>query len=106
MPDPEIKQYVGRPFNRDVMHSISRDRAAVVAHEALASINALRPEEQATAAALLFAVMASRFKLDPQDLHTFGLKLLEPQPFFRKGNALMEALVAYADMQNTGVVTL
>lgn len=102
----EVTQTIGRPFNRDVMYSLSRDRAAVVAHEALASINNLRPEEQATAAALLFAVMASRFRLDPEDLHSFGLKLLEPQPFHRKGNALMEALVAYADMQKTGVVTL
>lgn len=106
MPDPIVSQHVGRPFNRDLLYLIGRDRAAVVAHEALASINALRPEEQATAAALLFAVMTSRFKLDPQDLHALGHKLLEPQPFHRKGNALMEALVAYADMQNTGRVTL
>ncbi len=95
-------QYIGPPFSRDAMHLISRDRAAVVAHENLAAINNLRPEEQAVAAALLFAVLVKRFRLDPEEHYHLGLKLLEPQAFHRKGNAQMAALEAYADLQNTG----
>lgn len=104
---PARYQTVGAPFNRDTMYMMSRDRAAVVTHEALASINALRPEEQATAAALLFAVLVSRFKLDPQEHHQFGRRLLlDPDPFNKKGNALMEALEAYAELQNTGRIAI
>lgn len=99
-------QTTGRPFSRDHMHLITRDRAAVVTHEALAEINALRPEEQAVAAALLFAVLTTRFGLDPEEHFHLGLKLLEPQPFHKKGNSQMEALEAYADLQKTGRIAI
>lgn len=99
-------QTIGPPFNRDIMHLLSRDRAAVVAHEMLASVNALRPEEQAIAAALLFATLTTRFGLDPEEHFHLGRKLLQPQAFHRKGNAQMEALEAYADLQNTGRIEI
>lgn len=100
-------QTTGRPFNRDIMNMVPRDRAAVIAHEALAAINALRPEEQATAVAVLFAGMAQRFGLKPEEFYHLGRKLLtNPQSFHRKGNSQMEALEAYFDLQNTGRIEI
>lgn len=104
---PRRYHTTGRPFNRDLMHMVSRDRAAVVAHEALASINALRPEEQAAAVAVLFYGMTKRFGLTPEEHYHLGRKLLtDPQTFHKKGNSQMEALEAYFDLQNSGRIEI
>lgn len=100
-------QTIGRPFNRDVMHMLPRDRVAVVAHEALASINALRPEEQAAAVAVLFFGLTKRLGLSPEEHYHLGRKLLtNPETFHRKGNSQMEALEAYIDLQYTGRIEI
>lgn len=103
---PRRYQTTGRPFNRDRMHSVPRDRVAVVAHEMLAAVNALSPEEQAAAAGLLFATMCERFGLNPEEHHHLGRRLMTPQAFHRKGNSQIEALEAYIDLLNTGRIEI
>lgn len=91
-----------QPFDQDKMMMLSRDRAATVAHEALDSIAALAPHEQMAAVAILFKVFTSRFRLDPESVFHYGNKLLRRTPFMRKGNAQMEALEAFAGLQDKG----
>lgn len=100
-------QVTGRAFSRDLMHSIPRDRVAVVAHEMLASVNNLRPEEQAAAIAVLFFGMTKRFGLTPEEHYHMGRRILtQPQTFHRKGNSQMEALEAYFDLLNAGRIEI
>ena len=106
-----MNQYTHRtdvqPLNKDKLYMLPRDRAAVVAHETLDPINSRPAHEQLAGVALLFAVLCSRFNVDPEDMHTFAKRLLdEDQQFHRKGNAQMDALIAYANLQKTGQVHL
>lgn len=90
------------PFNRDKLNMISRGRAAEVTHSALFPINDLPAHEQITAVAVLFAVLTSRFGLDPHETFKLGHKLLRPEPFHRTANVQMEALEDFANLQRTG----
>lgn len=97
-----------QPFNRDALFMLPRDRAAQVAHTVLEPINNLPGHEQAAAFAVLFAALCSRFNLEPEELHALGRKMLRDpagdsgQRFHRKGNSMMDALVAYANLQKKG----
>lgn len=94
-----------QPFDRDRLLMLPRDRAASVAHQALDSIQTLPSHEQAAAVAVLFNVFTTRFGLDPEETFHLGRKFLEDQRFHRKGNAQIDALIAFAGMSKHGALT-
>lgn len=94
-----------QPFDRDRLHMLPRDRAAVVAHTLLDPIQTLPPHEQLAAVAILFAAITKRFGYHPADAHSYGTKQLSRERFHHKGNAQMDALEAFADMSKNGALT-
>jgi hypothetical protein len=90
------------PFNRDKLMLLTRDTTAVDVHIILDPINQLPPERQLAASAMLFYVLCKRFNQDAADMHSLAFKMLRPERFHKKGNAQVEALIAYADLHNTG----
>lgn len=101
---------MAKPFDRDKLNMLSRDRAAVVAHQALDPIQSLQPHEQLAAIAVLFATFTTRFGFEPADAHYFGLKLLKGsrgqgyEQFHHKGNSQIEALEAFAGLSKQGAL--
>lgn len=83
----------------DQLHSISRDRAATVANEALHPIQDHRNHEQIVGVATLFAALCHRLMLDPQRMWEIGSRVLRPEPFHDKGNVQIEVLRDFAGIK-------
>ena len=87
-------------LDRDVLFMVPRDDAAVVAHELLHGANHQKAELLTAGVAVLFATMAERTGMDPQELFIFGRRILhEPTPHHVKGNVQMEALRDFAGLR-------
>lgn len=65
-----------RPLDRDKLFMVPQLTAAAAAHEALFPLQALPPEDALAGIAVLFVAFTARCGVDPQDLHTFGARLL------------------------------
>lgn len=86
-------------IDRDKINMVSRDKALDTAHRLLAGANDQRGEHLAAGIAILFAVMAERTAIDPQDLYLYGRRILAPDPFHHKGNSQAEALRDFAGLR-------
>lgn len=93
-----------KPFDRDRLLMLPRDRAAVVAHQALDPIQTLQSHEQLAAIAVLFATFTKRYGYDPEDAYQYGIKLLSRERFHHKGNSQMEALEEFAGLSKQGAL--
>lgn len=81
------------------LHMVSRDTVANAAHALLHGGSHEKGEVVVAAAAVLFAVMAERAAMDPQDLYRLGHRILTaPSDFHIKPNVQMEALRDYAGL--------
>lgn len=65
-----------RPLNKDALAMVPRRRAADAAHEALFPVQSKPPEIMVAGVAVLFAAVAQRCGLDPEELHRLGRKIL------------------------------
>ncbi|WP_266031188.1 hypothetical protein [Brucella intermedia] len=82
------------------LHMVSRDRAASVAHSLLNGANHERPELITAGTAILFAVMAERTGMEPEELFRLGNRILrEPSPHHTKSNVQLEALRDFAGLR-------
>lgn len=81
---------------------IPREGAAQAAHLALDGIQRLRPHEMVAGVSLLFAAVCRRSNLSAADMHTLGLKLLEPQAFHHKTDASLQSLQDFAGLRIAG----
>lgn len=82
------------------LHMVSRDRVASLAHALLDGGNHAPGPELAAGVAVLFAVMAERTGLDPEDFYHLGRKILTaPSPHHFKPNVQMEALRDFAGLR-------
>ncbi|NKW09116.1 hypothetical protein HGG76_02405 [Ochrobactrum tritici] len=82
------------------LHMVSRDRVANVAHALLNGANHERAPEILAGVAVLFAVMAERSAVDPEELYHLGRRILfAPAPHHHKPNVQMEALRDFAGLR-------
>lgn len=82
------------------LQMVSRDRVAPVAHALLHGANHERPAELAAGVAVLFAAMAERVGMDPQDLFLLGRRILfAADRHHDKPNIQLEALRDFAGLR-------
>lgn len=87
-------------INRDALFMVPRGEVASVAHEALFPINHLKGEKLAAGVALLFAAVASRIGMDPEELYRLGRRILtEPYPHHRHSTSQLDALQDFAGLR-------
>jgi hypothetical protein len=91
-----------RPLNRDKLHMLSRDHVAPIAFEALHPIQDYTQEEMVAGVALLFATICERVRLDPEELHRIGARMLKDQPAHLKTNAAVQSLRDFAGIKIAG----
>ncbi len=91
-----------KPFSRDRLKLVSRDRCAKTAMAVLHKIQQDPTEEQVAAVAMLFAVWCIRLGQDPHDLYLQGVKMVKPEQFHRKGNIQLETLRDFAGIRLAG----
>lgn len=91
-------------FDRDRLHLVSRDAAAVAAFAMLDKVQNEAPELAYASIAVLFAAMSERLGVDPQDGHTLGRRMLKPDPFHHKANCQMDAMDDLAKQEWQGKV--
>ena len=96
----------GRPLNKDALSMVPRRRAADAAHEALFPVQSKPPEVMVAGVALLFATLAARCGLDPEELHALGRKLLrDPEEQLggdRGTNSSLQSLRDFAGIRIMG----
>lgn len=95
-----------RPFSRDRLKLVPRDRAAEGAFACLDKLQQAIPEVQVAAAAMLFAAWVKRLRLDPEDLYSQGVKMLKSQPGHSKANIHVEVLRDFAGIRIAGDPTV
>lgn len=83
-------------IDKDRLYSLPRDKAAEVAHGALFPIQERPNFEQIAGLAVLFAAFCNRLQLDPQEMHSIGMRMLRDEPFHHKGNAQIDSLRDFA----------
>lgn len=82
------------------LHMVSRDRVANVVHALLHGANHERPAELTAGAAVLFAAMAERNAIDPEELFRLGRRILfAHDPHHDKPNIQLEALRDFAGLR-------
>ncbi len=83
----------------DQLYSVARDKAAVVANEALFPIQDEHLPQQIVGVATLFAAFCNRVGLDPQQVHGIGMRVLRHEDFHHKGNVQIETLRDFAGIK-------
>lgn len=91
-----------RVFDRDKLLMYPRDQAAHDAHAALVPLNRLEGEALVAAMAILFAAVCTRTGIDPQEVHTLGLRMLRDQALHSKANNQLQSLRDFAGIQVKG----
>lgn len=94
-----------RPLDKDALSMLPRKRAVTTAHEALFPIQNKMPEEMLGGVALLFATLCTRCRVDPEDMHRMGMKLLRDPTVEggdRGSNGLLESLKDFAGVRIMG----
>lgn len=88
-----------RPFSKDRLMLVPRDEAMKCGFALLDKVQAEAPEIAMAGVVALFAVWCKRLKLDPHEMYSLGVKLVEPQPFHQKGNIHGEVMRDFAGMR-------
>jgi hypothetical protein len=73
-----------------------------MAHTALYTMQDERPEEIVVGAAMLFAALAQRTGLDPEEMYRQGIRMLRPEPGDQRTNEQLEALRDFAGLRIMG----
>lgn len=82
------------------LQMVSRDRVAAVVHGLLHGANHERPPELTAGVAVLFAAMAERVGMDPEELYRLGRRILHAHdPHHDKPNIQLEALRDFAGLR-------
>jgi len=89
-------------IDRQQLGMVSRDKAVTLAHALLAGANKERGEDIAAGVAILFAVLAERTNMDPQELYSLGRRLLTTHDQHHvKSNRALDALLDFAGLRVT-----
>jgi hypothetical protein len=91
-----------KPFSKDKLMLVSRDKAASQAFAILDRLQFETPEVMMAATSLLFATWCQRLGMHPFEMHQLGLKMLKPEAFHLKGNAHLETLRDFAGIRMLG----
>lgn len=91
-----------RPLSKDRLYMIPREAAVESAHLALDTLQRLSPEEMVAGMATLFYSVCNRCRLDPQDMHTLGKRLVTHQEHHDKGNMALQSLRDFAGLRIAG----
>lgn len=82
------------------LRMVSRDRVASVVHALLHGANHERPPELTAGVAVLFAAVAERSAMDPEELYRLGRRILHAHdPHHDKPNIQLEALRDFAGLR-------
>lgn len=94
------------PLNRDRLHMVPRSLAVAAAHEALFPIQDKRPDVMVAGVAVLFAALAARCGVDPQELYVIGRRILrDPDEQLggdKHNNASLQSLRDFAGIRIMG----
>lgn len=82
--------------NQDVLSMASRNQLSEITFKLLDRVQNEQPELQVFSAAILFAAICQRLRINPGEMHDKALKVLNPEPFDRSGNERFRALLEYA----------
>ncbi|MFT3671326.1 hypothetical protein [Aestuariivirga sp.] len=93
---PEKENAKPKPLDRDRLMSTSRKAVAEAALEALNQVQARPANEQMLGIATVFAVYCHRFMVDPQEMHSVGLKVLRAEAHDFKTNLQIDVLRDFA----------
>ncbi len=91
-------------LNKDRLYMLPREQVATDALTILDPIGGEPAHRQLAAVAMVFNVLCSRFGVDPADMHAYAGRVLRDQQFHKKGNAQVDALIAYANLHQSGQV--
>lgn len=92
-----------RPLDKLKLSQIARDKAASAAQLCLFQIQDMSPEEMMMGSAILFAVLANRAGIDPEELHTMASRLLcAPDEGDHVTSASLEALRDFGSIRVMG----
>lgn len=91
-----------RPFSRDRLKLVSRDKAAEGAMLVLDRIQTAPPEVQVASVGILFAAWCKRLGLDPHDIYQQGVKMMTPEFGHRTANIHLEVLRDFAGIRLAG----
>lgn len=91
-----------RPFSRDRLKLVSRDKAAEGAMAQLDRVQQAAPEVQMASVAILFAAWCKRLGCDPHDIYSQGVKMLTPEFGHHKANLHLETLRDFAGIRMAG----
>lgn len=96
-----------RPLERHRLAMVSREDAAAAAHLALFQLqDRPNPEEIILGVSVLFAAMAMRCGLAPEELHTMGRRvIMEPLEGDTQTNGSIQVLKDFAAVKVLGVET-
>lgn len=97
-----MSYYPNKPFSRDRLKLVSRDKAAYAAFAALDRLQQEEPEVAMAAASILFAAWCDRTNSDPHDMHEQGEKMLRAEAFHRKANIQLETIRDFAGIRIMG----
>lgn len=93
-------------LQRDSLFAIPRLKAAEAAFEALHPVQNLRPEPMVAGVAVLFAALCHRVGLEPQEVHSLGLKILYADDPFSRTNDILQSLRDFAGIRIKGDETV
>jgi len=95
--------YQQRPFNKDRLMLLNRDRAMNMAMAILdRTQQETDPEVAFAGQAIMFAAWCKRLNMDPHEAHTIALKMLAPEQFRQKGNIIGEVIRDFAGIRLVG----
>lgn len=80
----------------DALSMADREHASQVAYKALNAIQNDKPHLQVLGAGMLFAALARRLGLSPEELHSQADRMLRAEAFEGVGNARCRAMAEYA----------
>jgi hypothetical protein len=71
-----MKCHIGEPLDRDKLFTMSQLDVTRAALTALDPVQQMKPHEMVAGISLLFAAICHRTGIDPQDAHTFGMRVM------------------------------
>lgn len=93
-PDKEFAK--PKPLNRDQLMSTPRKAVAESALEALNQVQSRPANEQLLGIATVFAAYCHRFMVDPEEMHSVGMKVLRAEAHDFKTNLQIDVLRDFA----------
>lgn len=89
-------------IDRDRLYMLDREEVSVTAFKALDAVQQDRPEEMIAGVSVLFAALCNRCLVDPHDMHTMGMRMLQHDPHHKNTNDRIETIADFAGLRIMG----